>query len=260
MVRSASLLLCLLAATASVPHAQSKAIRLSPSSSSTVVIGGSRTIPPEILAQLEGRGVSVSGMSVATSGESDDEEAQEKPVDPQRLQMFQQAMLDRRPSNILAEWSKPDPLPSDEDPELKDPEDPEEPGEEPKKPEEPKEPTRPEDLVAPLAPEDVTGPSDTLADVVALAKAKDEARDGYAEAKAAYDEKLAAYEAEVAAYETAKAEYEEAKKKYDEEKPAWDERKKAYDKEKAKGDKKKTRNPACQATNAPSIIMSVTSP
>ena len=103
MVRSASLLLCLLAATASVTHAQSKAIRLSPSSSSTVVIGGSRTIPPEILAQLEGRGVSVSGMSVATSGESDDEEAQEKPVDPQRLQMFQQAMLDRAddPATLL---------------------------------------------------------------------------------------------------------------------------------------------------------------
>ncbi|MEM9380774.1 MAG: hypothetical protein AAGB93_12550 [Planctomycetota bacterium] len=237
MVRSASLLLCFLAATAGDSLAQSKAIRLSPSTS-TVVIGGSRTIPPEILAQIEG-GVSIGGMSVSTPKSEDGEEADEKPVDPQRLQMFQQAMLDRRPSNILAEWAKPDPLPSDEDPELQDPEDPEEPGDEPTKPEEPKEPTRPEDLVEPLAPEDVTGASESLADVVALAKAREEAREGYAEAKAAYDEKLAAYEAEVAAFETAKAEYEEAKKKYDEEKPAWDERKKAYDKEKAKVDKKK---------------------
>ena len=179
MVRLASLLVTstLLFAT-SVAAAQSPSVttvrsistgsRTLGSSSSIQLTGGQ--IPPEILAQLNARG----GVTISSpSTDAGDGEAEETPVDPQRLQLFQQAMLDRRPSTILAEWAKPDPLASAEDPELQDPEDPQSPGDEPKAPEAPTAPVRPEDLVEPPAPEDLVAEVDTLADVVALAKAKE---------------------------------------------------------------------------------------
>ena len=90
-----------------------------------------------LLTQIQG------GPGSAKSGAADEtgqagEEADKKPVDPQRLQAFQQVAFDRRPSTILKEWSKPDPLLPEEDPELAEPEEPKAPeGEEPKAPKSP---------------------------------------------------------------------------------------------------------------------------
>ncbi|MEM6672153.1 MAG: hypothetical protein AAF726_04880 [Planctomycetota bacterium] len=230
MTRFASLLALL----ALAPLAAGQNVVIKRSGGAITVTGGA--IPLDVLEAFE---MEAMGAPAATAASDDDEEADEKPVDPQRLQQFQQAMLDRRPSAILAEWSKPDPLPSDEDPELQDPEDPEAPGDAPTAPEEPTKPELPADLVEPTAPEDVVIDVTSLGDLVALASAKEEAAKTYAADKAAYDARIAEHEAAVAAYDTAKAEFDEAKAKYDEEKAAYDETKKAYDKEKAKVDAKK---------------------
>ncbi|QDV09762.1 hypothetical protein Poly30_53220 [Planctomycetes bacterium Poly30] len=179
------------------------------------------------------------GASAEGAPGDDDDEAEEKPVDPQFMQQFQQLQLDRRPSTMLKEWAKPDPLPSDEDPELKDPEDPEPLPDEPKAPEAPTKPERPADLVPPVLPEDVVQPVDGLAGLMALAAKKQEVAAAYPEKRAAYETALAAFEKLEADYQTAQAEYETAKAAFDEDKKAWDKLKKAFDKEKAKVDQKK---------------------
>ena len=130
----------------------------------------------------------------------------EKPVDPKRVQKFQQAILDRTPSKILAEWSKAAPLTSAEDPELQDPPMPEEPAPKPKKPKAPKL----QALERPVVPSELVAPVGSVADLAALAKAKREAEEDHdaedhAEALAAYQaaeasdaELQAAYDASAA--------------------------------------------------------------
>ena len=182
-------------------------------------------------------GASISMGSPGPAGEEDEDAV--KPIDPQFMQLFQQVKLDRRPSTILTEWAKPEPLPSDEDPELKDPEDPEAIADEPAALTAPTKPERPADLVEPIKPEDVVQDVDGIAGLISLAAKKQEVADGYADKLAVYTEALTAFEAKEAEYETAQAEYETAKEAFDEEKKTWDKAKKAFDKEKAKVDQKK---------------------
>lgn len=167
------------------------------------------------------------------------DEAEEKPLDPQFTQQFAQAILDRRPSAILQEWSKPDPLPSADDPELADPEDLEPLAPEPTKVTAPTKPQRPADLVAPVSPEDVVTDVQSLADIFKLGAKKKAAADGYEEKLKAYEAALAAFEATEAEYEQAEADYKTAQATYDEEKKAWDKLKKQYDKDKQKLDQRK---------------------
>lgn len=192
---------------------------------------------------MAGAGLSSGSMgasiSMGASASDDEDEDGVKPVDPQFMQLFQQVQLDRRPSTILTEWAKPDPLPSDEDPELKDPEDPEAMADEPKALTVPAKPERPEDLVEPVKPEDVVQDVDGIAGLIALAAKKQEVAGGYADKLAAYEVALAAFEAKEAEFVTAQAEYEAAKVAFDEEKKTWDKAKKAFDKEKAKVEQKK---------------------
>ncbi|MDG1051163.1 MAG: hypothetical protein P8R46_13225, partial [Planctomycetota bacterium] len=110
-----------------------------------------------------------------------------EPVDPKRVQKFQQAILDRTPSKILAEWSKTAPLASNEDSELQDPPMPEEPAPKLDKPKAPKL----QALARLVAPSELVAPVGSVADLAALAKAKQEAEEDhdaedYAEALAAY--------------------------------------------------------------------------
>ena len=148
----------------------------------------------------------------------------EKPVDPKRVQKFQQAVLDRTPSKILAEWSKAAPLASDEDPELQDPPMPVEPAPKPKKPKAPKL----QSLERPVAPSELLAPAGSVADLAALAKAKREAEKEFDEEDHA--ERLAAYEAAAASDAELQAAYEQALAAYD----ASDEAHKAYKKEKSR--------------------------
>ncbi len=217
---------------------------------STITLNGrkivtSGSLSPAAMESLMALGYAGEGEVVSMTPESGDDETdetEETPVDPQYFQLFQQAMFDRRPSTILAEWSKPEPLASGEDPELADPADPEPIADEPKAPEAPVEPAKPETLVEPTAPEDLIQDVASLADVVALAEARDAARADYAEQKKVYDEGLAAFEAQVAAYQAALPEYEGLKAAYDEEKKAWDKLKKTFDKAKAKVEAEKAAN------------------
>lgn len=169
------------------------------------------------------------------------EEGEEKPMDPQLLQLFQQAILDRRPSTMLTEWSKTEPLPSDEDPELKDPEEPEKIEDAPEALVLPVEPEKPADLVEPTMPEAPAKEVSGLGGLIELAQAKAEAAEAFDVTVKAYEEKLAAFETATAGYETAKAAYDEAKPAYDETKKAYDKKKKAYDKEVAKWNAEKAK-------------------
>ena len=139
-----------------------------------------------------GEGALPTGFLSAAGTKAGDETAkteggEKPPVDPQFLQFFQQAILDRRPSNILREWSKPEPLAADEDPKLEDPEEPEAPEEAPVAPTEPKAPEKPADLVEPQKSEDVTGDVGSVADLLALVEAKAAAAAAFEEAQAAFD-------------------------------------------------------------------------
>jgi hypothetical protein len=156
---------------------------------------------------------------------------EEKPVDPKRVQSFQQAILDRTPSKILAEWSKAAPLTSAEDPELQDPPMPKEPAPKPRKPKAPKL----QALERPMAPSELVAPVGSVADLAALAKAKQEAEEDhdaedYAEALAAYQaaevsdaELQSAYDADLAAYNAS----DEAHKAYKKEKSRVEKERKA---------------------------------
>ena len=169
---------------------------------------------------------------LTTGAPAEEEEA--KPVDPQFLQLFQQAQLDRRPSTVLAEWSKPEPLGSADDPELQDPEEPTKIGDEPEAPEAPKEPTMPAGATEPVAPEDVVTEVSSLGDALALAAAKEEALASYASQKAAWDEAVRAHESAMVEYRAAKEAYDEEYAAHEPVKAAWDAEKKAYDKALAK--------------------------
>ena len=210
---------------------------------SPIVLQGSGSIPPALLEELMAEGIDLpGGVSMSTAASDGDEDSTKEPIDPQLMQMLQQAILDRRPSNILSEWSKPEPLPADEDPELADPEEPEALEDAPEAPAEPKAPEKPSGLVEPKRPEDVTADVRSLGDLLGLAEEKRAAAESYLEAKEAYDSTLAEHESAVEAFEAEKATYDEAKAAYDAEKEAWDAKKKAYDKAKKEYDKKVAEN------------------
>lgn len=241
MIRTFALLLPLVPATA-VASAQSssspavpvtRTIRLgSPSVSSG--ISSLKGVVIQDAVEMSSGMIALPPGAVVSAGPASAKADEPKPVDPQFLQLFQQAQLDRRPSTVLAEWSKPEPLPSDEDPELQDPEEPAKIDAEPAAPTAPTEPTMPEGMTEPVAPEDVVTDVSSIADALALAGAKEEAI-------AAYDEQKAAWDAAVTAHEAAMVEYRAAKETYDAElatytplKEAWDAEKKEYDKAFAK--------------------------
>ena len=118
------------------------------------------------------------------------------PVDPKRIQQFQQAVLDRTPSTILSEWSKPEPVPSAEDPELQDPPMPEEPAPKPKKPKAPKL----------EAVEELGGPITSLGGLAELARSRAAAAAANTAARTSYEAELAAYEASDEAHDAYKKE------------------------------------------------------
>ncbi|MEC7231949.1 MAG: hypothetical protein VXW31_03330, partial [Planctomycetota bacterium] len=166
---------------------------------------------PSVATSFDDSGPAVEGPALQARPAANAPAKEEaKPVDPQFLQLFQQAQLDRRPSTVLAEWSKPEPLGSADDPELQDPEEPAKIGDEPKAPKAPKEPTMPAGTTEPVAPEDIVTEVSSIADALALAEAKEEALAAYAGQKAAWDEAVQVHEA-------AMVEYRAAKKAYDEE-------------------------------------------
>ena len=226
--------------------AQQKAVALQPV---TIIRSGGQSIvngqnissmsPEEIRALVAGGGGTTMATSIRSGSDGAEDEAEEKPVDPQFMQLFQQAILDRRPSAILQEWAKPDPVPSADDPELADPEDLEPLAKEPAKVTAPKKPTRPADLVPPQKPEDVVEDVQGIAGIFALSAKKKAVADGYAEKLEAYEAALAAFAKTEADYETAQASFEAEKAAYDEEKKAWDKAKKKFDKDKKKNDQKK---------------------
>lgn len=229
MIRSFALLAALAASPASFAFQGSPG----PAKISSIRLSGSPTLSQEDIEKM----IAASGGAIAIPGEvlqagADDEEgeAERKPVDPQFLQMFQQVVLDRRPSSVLAAWSTPEPLPSAEDPELQDPEEPEKIEDEPPAPTAPTAPTMPEGLTEPVAPEDLVTDVHSLADALALATKKTEALATYSEQKTAWDAAVAAHETAMAAYEAAQAKYDEEKAAYDPVKKAWDKEKKKYDK------------------------------
>ena len=186
---------------------------------------------PSVAMSFKESGPAVRGPALqAPPAASAPVEEEAKPVDPQFLQLFQQAQLDRRPSTVLAEWSKPEPLGSADDPELQDPEEPAKIGKEPEAPEAPKEPTMPAGATEPVAPEDVVTDVSSIADAIALAAAKEEALAAYASQKAAWDEAVQTHEAAMAEYRAAKEAYDDEFAAYEPVKAAWDAEKKAYDK------------------------------
>lgn len=234
---------CISAAASTQPSVALPQVTITRVNGKTIVNGQSlSSMTPEAMKALVAAGggsIRSAGTSLSQATSADEEEDAEKPVDPQFMQQFQQAQLDRRPSTILKEWAKPDPLPSDEDPELADPEEPEALPDEPEAPEAPTKPERPADLVEPEKPEDIVEDVSGIAGLMALAAKKQEAAEAYLEKLAAYETALAAFEKEEADYEAAQAEYETAKAAYDEEKAAWDKAKKKFDKEKVKVEQKK---------------------
>jgi len=169
------------------------------------------------------------GETRAAGTQGDGAKEPEKPVDPQRIQQFQQAILDRTPSTILAEWSKPEPLTSAEDPELQDPPLPEEPAPKPSKPKKPKL----EEVERPVAPTELVGPVGSVSDLAELARRKAEAAATFS--AEAHAEALAAFEAASAANAALQAEYDAALAEY----TAADEAHKAYKAEKSKVEKQR---------------------
>lgn len=253
-----SLFTCLLVGTLAELAFVSTASAQTPTSAPVVIrsLGGSRSIT--ITGGLSGLGyggmskgaamaviqqqlAAGAGELLADEGDEEDEPEQ-KPIDPQFMQLFQQALLDRRPSTILAEWSKPEPLPSADDPKLKDPEEPEKIEDAPAAPVAPTKPTMPEGLVEPTAPEDVVSDVSGLGDLLALAKKKDEAAEVYAEQIGAWETAQAAHETAMAEFETAQADFEASQKTYAPLKKAYDKKKKKYDKTVAEWTQAKAKN------------------
>ena len=230
------------AAVFSPKSASLQSIRIQRSSGVTFVGGQnlSAMSEEEMMALMKGgSGGTISIGGAPSQGADDGDEAKEKPVDPQFMQQFQQAMLDRRPSAILTEWAKPDPIPSADDPELADPEDLEPLAPEPEKLTAPKKPERPADLVAPTKPEDVVEDVQGIAGIFALSAKKQAVAEGYAEKLEAYETALAAFEAKEAEFVTAEEAHKVAQAAYDEEKKAWDKANKQFAKDNAKNEQKK---------------------
>ena len=208
------------APAAAAQSTSSQPIFVGRSASGTTTIRGSRSLnltPAQLTALKNGGSFSTlevepmpAGPGAATGG-SEGAEPQEEPLDPMFLQQFQQVVLDRRPSTILAEWAKPEPLPADEDPELQDPEEPTAVGEAPTAP---TPPAKPEEIGEANTPEEVEGPVTGLADLVALAEAKAKAAE-YAAAMEAFEPLQEAYEAAKEDFEARTKAYAEAKAKYD---------------------------------------------
>ena len=141
--------------------------------SGTILSGGG--IPIEFMEaieiDLEGN-EGLSGMVMQGLG-GPEEAAEEKPkVDQAKLKRFNSAPLDRRASQRLAIWSKPEPLPVDDDPELVLPE----------------EPPKLDTLEAPQTLEQIIGPKpkSPLGQAAYLALTS-KVKPGVDEAKAAYD-------------------------------------------------------------------------
>ncbi|MEM7202906.1 MAG: hypothetical protein AAF628_21790 [Planctomycetota bacterium] len=107
---AASLSLALLTVGAAAQSAPQRIIRLQ---------GG---VPIEVADVIVAPGAP--GAPVLPPGAAAPGDDQAAKVDPQLMQRFQKLAFDRRTSAILAAWSKPEPLPADEDPELTLPEPP----------------------------------------------------------------------------------------------------------------------------------------
>lgn len=247
------LVACALAEFAFVPDARAQ----TPVSTKRVIRSSSAvmTIAPSGLQGLGGLGYggiveaivmdaedSAPGSAGEADADDDEGEVERKPVDPQFMQLFQQAMLDRRPSTILSEWSKDEPLPSEEDPKLKDPEEPEKIEDAPVAPTAPTKPVMPEGLVEPTAPEDVVADVSGLDDLLALAKKKDEAAKAYGEQIDAWEAAVSAHEAATAAFEVSQTQFEEAQAAYAPLKKAYDKKKKKYDKKVADWNQEKAKS------------------
>ena len=95
-------------------------IRIQSIGGSSVITSG-KISAEEIQAQMGLLVGSLDSGAQVSGTQQGDEGAKDAPLDPQFVQQFQQVILDRRPSAILKEWAKPDPLPSADDPELADP-------------------------------------------------------------------------------------------------------------------------------------------
>lgn len=180
---------------------------LSPAQLQQIKNGG---VPPGVFTSFEAGPAGLITAHAAGVSEGPDE-SEEEPLDPMFLQQFQQVVLDRRPSTILAEWAKPEPLPADEDPELQDPEEPAAPGEAPTPP---TPPAKPAEIGDANTPEEVHGVVGGIADLVALADKKAKAAE-YAAAMEAFAPMQSAFEAAKKSFEGRQKAYAQEKAKYD---------------------------------------------